>query len=135
MPQPPRPPDPSGGESVLESTKKILGISQGDKSFDLDVITHINSAFSILHQAGVGVIQYIDSEDDTWDDCFGDNPEVPLVKTCVYLQVRLLFDPPATSFLITAAQQQVQEHIWRLNVHREETEWVDPDPPGLILDV
>ena len=41
-------------DSILKSTKKILGISPDDDSFDLDVITHINSAFSVLTDLGIG---------------------------------------------------------------------------------
>jgi hypothetical protein len=53
----------------------------------------------------------------------------------VYLRVRLLFDPPTTSYLLAAMEEQVREHEWRLNVRREETEWVDPDPPLIEEEV
>lgn len=124
-------------ESVLVSTKKILGISPGDDSFDLDVITHVNSALSILEQAGIVPMMFIEDGDTEWVDIYPlQSPEqIALIKTCVYLQVRLLFDPPATSFLLAAAQEQVQEHIWRINVRREDSDWVDPDPPGVVNDV
>lgn len=121
-------------ESILKSTKKILGIAPADDSFDLDVITHINSAFSILAQVGLAVEGFITDDTAEWRDIFGDHPQLPLIKTCVYLQTRLLFDPPVTSYLLSAAQEQVREHIWRLNVEREDSEWVDPDPPGMVLD-
>lgn len=123
-------------ESVLLSTKKILGISPSDDSFDLDVMTHINSAFSILDQAGMPADQFLENSDQTWADVYPmqSYEQLSLIKTCVYLQVRLLFDPPATSFHIAAAQEQIREHIWRLNVRREEAEYVDPDPPGVVLD-
>lgn len=121
-------------QSILKSTKKILGIAPADDSFDLDVITHINSSISTLVQVGLEVGGYITGEEATWEDVFGDHPQLPLIKTCVYLQSRLLFDPPTTSYLLSAAQAQVQEHIWRLNVGREDTDWVDPDPPLVMND-
>jgi hypothetical protein len=121
-------------ESVLLSTKKILGISPDDESFDLDIITHINSSITILQQAGLAAAAFVEDDSLTWADVYGSNPQLQLIKTCVYLQVRLLFDPPTTSYLIGAAQEQVREHIWRLNVGREDTEWVDPDPPGVVYD-
>jgi hypothetical protein len=40
----------------------------------------------------------------------------------------MLFDPPQTSYLINAQNDQIKELEWRLNVHREETGWIDPDP-------
>jgi hypothetical protein len=122
-------------ESVLISTKKILGISPSDGSFDLDVMTHINSSIDILRQVGLTASSYVEDDTTTWADVFGSSTQMQLIKTCVYLQVRLLFDPPTTSYLLSAAQAQVQEHIWRLNVEREDTEWVDPDPPGVVADV
>ncbi len=42
--------------SILNSTKKILGIDANYTAFDLDIITHINSVFSGLSQLGVGPI-------------------------------------------------------------------------------
>jgi hypothetical protein len=44
----------------------------------------------------------------------------------VFLRVRQLFDPPATSFLITAVNDQIKELEWRINERREGTQWVDP---------
>jgi hypothetical protein len=120
-------------ESILKSTKKILGIREDDASFDLDVITHINSAFSNLTQLGVGPEEGFIIEDDSeeWGDYGVDElPILSQVKTAIYLRVRLLFDPPSTSYLLEAMKQQAQEHEWRINVMREATGWVDPDPPG-----
>ena len=120
-------------QSILKSTKKILGIAEDYTVFDLDIITHINSAFSTLAQLGVGPVAgfMIDDESEVWDD-FIDvdlDPQYNAVKSYIFLKVRQLFDPPATSYLISAVERQIQELEWRLNVHREETGWVDPDPP------
>jgi hypothetical protein len=124
--------------SILISTKKILGIADNYEVFDLDIITHINSAFSTLTQLGVGPAEGFMIEDNTstWTEFIPDQDmQYNAVKTYVYLRVRQLFDPPSTSYLITAFDQQIKELEWRLNIHREETEWVDPAPkppiPGL----
>jgi hypothetical protein len=123
--------------SILKSTKKILGIGEDYTAFDLDIITHINSAFSTLAGLGVGPEGgfMIDDETTSWDDflVFTDDKEFNSVKTYVYLRARMLFDPPQTSYLITAMNEQIKELEWRLNTHREETEWVDPDPPAPVL--
>jgi hypothetical protein len=128
-------------QSILKSTKKILGIAEDYTVFDLDIITHINTAFSTLTQLGVGPTNGFMIEDDTavWSDFITDYPssvyETPTddlqynsVKSYVFLRTRLLFDPPTTSYLIAAHEKQIQELEWRLNVHREETGWVDPNP-------
>jgi hypothetical protein len=123
--------------SILTSTKKILGIAEDYTVWDLDIITHINSAFSTLTQLGVGPAAGFMIEDATaeWNDFILDDMQLNSVKTYIYLRVRLLFDPPTTSYAITAMEDQVKQLEWRLNVHREETEWVDPDPPVIIEEV
>lgn len=120
--------------SILISTKKILGIAEDYTVWDLDIITHINSAFSTLTQLGVGptVGFVIRDETEQWSDFILDDLQLESVKTYIYLRVKLLYDPPATSYAITAMQDQIQQLEWRLNVHREETQWVDPDPPVII---
>ena len=121
-------------QSILKSTKKILSIGDDDPSFDLDIITHINSAFSHLQQLGIGPAAgfQIEDENATWEDFLGTDARLPIlnaVKTNVYLQVRYIFDPPQLSHVMQAMERQLQESDWRLNVLREETDWVDPDPP------
>lgn len=113
--------------SILTSTKKILGLMAEDTSFDLAVITHINTAFSTLYQLGVGPSTGFAIEDDTatWDDFIeGDISIVNACKTYVYLRVRLLFDPPPTSFALAAMREQLTEYEWRISALREEAYWI-----------
>lgn len=121
--------------SILNSTKKILGLPEDYTVFDHDVITHINTAISQLTQLGIGPPQgyMITSVDDEWNDFIDVENDLQLnnVKTYVFLKTRQYFDPPTTSYLISAMERQIQELEWRMNVHREETGWVDPDPPEL----
>lgn len=125
-------------KSILNSTKKILGVPADYDVFDLDIITHINSAFSTLTQLGVGPPEGYQIEDEAaeWDEFVDENDfQYNSVKSYVFLKVRQLFDPPQTSYLIAAVEKQIAEFEWRLNVHREETAWVDPNPPVWIEDV
>jgi hypothetical protein len=119
-------------QSILKSTKKVLGVADDDTSFDFDIINYINSEFSILSDLGVGPEDgfVIEDESEEWDAYLSDDAiKLSKVKTCVFLRARLLFDPPTVSYLLDATKQQLQEHEWRLNVNREATEYVDPDPP------
>lgn len=117
--------------SILNSTKKILGISEDYTAFDQDIITHINTAFSILNQLGIGPVAGFMIEDDTavWGDFVLDS-DVPYnsIKSYIFLRVRLLFDPPTTSYLLSAFNDQIQELEWRMSTYREGKEWVDPNP-------
>ena len=109
---------PAVKDSILQSTKKMLGIGHDDDSFDLDITIHINTAFSTMFQAGVGPILgfQIDDENNVWSQFTGDRMDIAGVKTYVYLRVRLLFDPPTSSFALDAVQKQIDELLWRLNV-------------------
>ena len=121
--------------SILNSTKKVLGLNSDDVSFDEDVIMFINSAFSIINELGVGPDDgySITDETDDWDDLgIVSTPILNLIKTCIYLRVRVMFDPPISSYLQNAFAQQIQEHEWRLNELREQTAWVDPNPPPVM---
>ena len=109
-------------ESILISTKKILGLDAEYTAFDLDVITHINAAFSLLNQLGVGPTEGFSINDDSrqWTEFDVPANQIQMVKTYVYLKVRVLFDPPGTSFLLEAANNQIKEYEWRLNTFRED---------------
>lgn len=115
-------------DSILDSTKKVLGIPSDYDVFDQDVIMHINSALGTLSQLGIGPIAGFMIEDATieWTAFLGNDPRLNPVKSYVYLRVRLLFDPPATSFTIDAIKGQIQELEWRLNAHREDEQWTPP---------
>lgn len=116
--------------SILLSTKKILGLAPDYTVFDHDIITHINTAFSILTQLGIGPPNgfMIEDAEPVWFEFVEDDMQLNSVKTYVYLKVRQLFDPPQTSYLIAAMERQIQELEVRMNIHREETGWIDPDP-------
>ena len=121
-------------QSILTSTKKILGVAEDYTVFDLDIITHINTAFSTLTQLGIGPVEgfMIEDEDAEWEDFIGVDNRLNSVKSYVFLKVRQLFDPPTTSYLIGAVDKQIQELEWRLNTTREATAWVDPDPVTIL---
>lgn len=119
-----------GEASILKSIKKVVGVGADDPSFDVDILMHINSIFSTLTQVGIGPDAGFAIEDDTptWSTFLGDDPRLNSVKSYISLRVRLLFDPPTTSYVLNAWKEQIQEFEWRLNVHREGVSWTDPDP-------
>lgn len=111
-------------DSILTSIKKLLGITEEYKHFDQDVIMHINSAFSILSQLGVGPVDGFRIENDSaeWSEFLQDDFRLEFVKTYVYLKVRLAFDPPLSSAVIESINRQISELEWRINIS------VDPKP-------
>lgn len=105
-------------ESILTSIKKLLGITEEYTHFDPDIIIHINSAFMVLGQLGVGPTNgyTISDASAVWSDFIGDETNIEAVKTYVYLKVRMMFDPPQSSAVMDAIKTQISELEWRLNV-------------------
>lgn len=109
-------------ESILTSIKKMLGLTEEYKHFDVDIIMHINSTFRVLHQLGVGpskVFRITDAS-DSWDDFITEDCEgFDEVKTYVYQRVKLLFDPPLSSAHLSVLKESIAEFEWRLQVESE----------------
>lgn len=105
-------------DSILTSIKKLLGITEEYENFDQDIIMHINSAFMILNQLGVGPKSgfSINDKSSTWDEFIPESSNLEAVKTYVHLKVKLMFDPPLSSTVIEAIKSQINELEWRLNV-------------------
>ena len=105
-------------DSILNSVKKILGITDSYEHFDADIIMHINSVFLILNQMGVGPDTpfTISDSSETWSDFTPDIDLIPMVKTYVALKVRMIFDPPTQGSVSEAMKNQIAECEWRLNV-------------------
>lgn len=105
-------------ESILTSIKKLLGIPDEDESFDIDVITHINTVFFTLNELGVGPDDpfSIDDKNSVWTDFMADEKKIRMVRTYVYLSVKKVFDPPLSSVAMNAINELIKEYEWRLNV-------------------
>lgn len=108
-------------DSILGTVREIL-VSTDERSFDSDLIMYINSAISTLDQLGVGPEEgfYVKDDSDTWSDYLGEDSMIlELVKTYICQKVRLIFDPPANSFLVDAIKTNIDELAWRINFQRE----------------
>lgn len=67
-----------------------------------------------------------------WKDYIGeDDVLLNMVKPYIYLKVRLLFDPPQTSYTQTAFENQLEQMEWRINVYRET---LTPSPEEVAAD-
>ncbi len=107
--------------SILDSVKKLLGISPTDDGFDQEIRDLINAEFLTLHQLHVGPEEgfSITGLDDTWDS-YTDNPHLQdAVRQFIYLRVRMIFDPPASSTVADAINGRIDELTFRLNIQAE----------------
>ena len=108
-------------DNILSSIKKLLGIPTEETAFDSDIIMHINSVFMILNQFGIGPTNGFTISDDyaLWSDFIPDGQNLELVKSYMYMKVRLMFDPPSSSAVLSAMEKSISEFEWRLNVQAE----------------
>jgi hypothetical protein len=109
-------------DSILTSVKKMLGIAEEYEHFDADLLMHINSVFSILHQLGVGPADgfMIEDKSSIWSDFISDESKYMLAKSYMFLKVKLLFDPPLSSAVLECYKTQISEYEWRLNITVED---------------
>lgn len=105
-------------ESILTSIKKLLGITEEYDHFDADIIMHINTAFMILMQLGVGPKYGFSISDDSaiWSDFISSQKQLESVKSYVYLRVKMMFDPPQSGTVIQSTENIIKELEFRLNV-------------------
>ena len=110
-------------ESILLSTKHKCNVAPELTAFDAQFVSYINAALAELNQLGIGPVEGLQIEDKetSWVE-FYEDPRLNAVQTFVGLRVRLLFDPPATSFAINMMEEQLKEMAFRLMVAQEDIE-------------
>lgn len=102
-------------ESILDSIKKQLGIVPDYTVFDDQILLYINTAFSTLHQLGVGPEEGFEivGKETTWEKIVT-APRLNMIQTYVGMKVKLMFDPPTSSFALDAINKQITEYEWRI---------------------
>lgn len=125
-------------ESILTTIKKLLGLAENYTPFDTDILVFINGSMLTLQQLGIGPKTgfAVTGYEQTWKDLnnwlwspFNFNtdttepvypgPFLEAIKQYIYLCVKMVFDPPANSFVMTAMQEQKAEYEWRLRENAE----------------
>lgn len=103
-------------DSILNTIKKMIG--NIDDDFNTDIIIHINSAFSVLRQLGIGPVSgfRITGSTETWSDFLSSEDMFDEVKTYIYCKVRKVFDPPQNSTVMASLDASIAEFEWRLSV-------------------
>lgn len=108
--------------SILEITKKLLGLTKEYDSFDTDIIVHINTVFSNLTQMGIGPEEgfTITGYSETWDQFITSSElKTQQVKSYMALKVKSLFDPSANGNVSEAIKNAISEMEYRLYVEEE----------------
>lgn len=107
-------------DSILSSVKKLIGISEEDESFDLDIMFNINAASSTLFQLGVLKNPYtVTSKEDTYSDLIpgGTEDVINQVKMYYVYKTKLGFDSSTlTSTVIQVLKEMINEAEYRLMI-------------------
>lgn len=108
-------------DSILNTIKGMLGIEGDDTGFDQEILLNINTVLSYLYQIGVGLEpKHICGSEETWFDLFDDTPDlIDLIKSYIFMKVRLVFDPPSSSFVLNSLGEQIDEIQWRIYTQAE----------------
>lgn len=115
-------------DSVLNSTKKLLGIMPEEKDFDQDIIAAINASIFTLSQLGLNTKDGITVYDETttfsdlFKDCV-DSLDIEAVRQYIYIKTRIAFDPPQVNALAEMFKEQKKELEWRLRLSAEQSEY------------
>lgn len=109
-------------ESILLTIKQMLGIPSEYSVFDEELVVYINTVIAALRQLGVGPENgfAITGENESWEDYIGDTSMYENVKAYIYLKVRMMFDPPSSSFVLEAFKNQAAEIEWRIYIQADE---------------
>lgn len=109
--------------SILMSIKNLLNVEHNDPDFDTQIGMEINGVFMTLWQLGIGPKEgfAITEANTQWSDFSKDKTLIETVKLYMYLKVRLIFDPPASSIVSDAINSRINELEWRLNLQAEKS--------------
>lgn len=106
--------------SILSTTKRLVGVSEDDESFDLDIMLNINAAISTLYQLGVVKKAYtVTSKEDTYEDLIPDGTDdvVNQIKMYLVYKTKLGFDNSTLSTaIIEVLKEMIREAEYRLHI-------------------
>lgn len=108
--------------SILDDTKKALGLAWDYAAFDSEIIMHINSVLADLNQLGVGPADglIIVNSSDTWDELIASEKRLNHVKSYIHLRVKMLWDPPTVGYVLTSMEKMIEKAEWRVMVAQDE---------------
>lgn len=113
-------------DSILTSIKKNLGVAEAYTAFDDDITLYINSAFADLLTLGAidePGFRITDAAQEWSAVIPDDDPGFDSMKQYVTISVKLIWDPPQTSFAIASLEKQLDGIGWRLKLRKEELAW------------
>lgn len=108
-------------DSILGTIKTALAISLDETSFDAELCIHINSVINALAQIGIGPKTgfLVTGSVQSWDDYIQNDLTKQMVKSYMFMKIKVLFDPPQSGATMEAYNKQIAEYEWRLQTQKE----------------
>lgn len=107
--------------SILQTVKKTLGLDPDYDAFDADILVSAGTAILALKQIGVGDSNFsLTDAKQTWNDFIPECKDGLAVAQYISQRVRLVFDPPSSSYVVDAINKNLDELLWRLNVEYDQ---------------
>lgn len=106
-------------DNILQSIKKALtGVTEEYDAFDDQILLFINGAISTLSQIGIGPEDgsFVATSESEWSEYLDSERLLPMVKQYITDRVKLSFDPPASSFVLSAIEKDLDRLEWRIKV-------------------
>lgn len=111
--------NPKAEETILNVIKNFIGISTSDPHFDDEILMHINLIIAELEIVGTTDKVSICSKDTVWTDYLVKEVDIASIQTLIGMKVKMVFDPPANSFLVESYNKQIDKMEWLLTINKE----------------
>lgn len=102
--------------SILLDIREMVDVGEENSDFDGQLIPLINTYLFRSAQFGVGKKGFmVTGPIETWDDFIGEDADnYAALKNYISIRVKLVFDPPESSALLTALKEEARELEWCL---------------------
>ena len=102
--------------SILKSVRLACDVGEDDNSFDGQLIPLTNTFLFRVAQIGLGEPGFtITGEDENWGDfIWFTYDDYAAVRSYIGIRVKLIFDPPDNSALLSALKEEAKELEWCL---------------------
>lgn len=100
--------------TILSDVKQGLGIEENNLGFDSELLIYINSASTELAQLGVNQLDILSIVEETEWPAFDNALILNLVKPCIILQVKKVFDPYPSETISRSISETIINYMGRI---------------------
>lgn len=103
---------------MLEDLKEFMGVPEQTTDFDSVVLFSASTLVAVLSNLGVPIKTYAVTKTTKWSDIVENEALSAIVRTWMYLKLRLTIDPPSPD-VRKSYENQIKELEWRMHTMAE----------------